>query len=71
MADFVPIPDAVLETWVGKKLHLSRSYTGTVWKLIGLQGNWMLLETPSTRRKMKALRTRAQYLRQDEPQSKE
>lgn len=67
MAGYIAIPDDVLEAWTGKKLHLSGSYTGTVWKLTGLQGNWMLLETPSTRRKLKALRSRALYLRQDEP----
>lgn len=65
----IKIPNDVLDNWVGRKVHIEGLPLGTVYKLLGFDGEFMLLRTPSTNKDARFHRSRALYLRQDEPQT--
>lgn len=63
----IKIPPEVLNGWVGRKVHIEGLPYGCVYKLMGFDGEHMLLKTPKTNKNAKFHRNRAIFLRQDEP----
>jgi hypothetical protein len=68
MQPFLKIPNDCLENHIGKKLHIKGSpKPGSVFRLTGLTETHMLVETPAHKRKFTFLRSKALYIREDEP----
>ncbi len=64
----VPIPADRLPGMIGCVMHVQGYHPGCVWVLDRIEGEWMHMHTPKTRKPFRALASRACYARKHEPQ---
>lgn len=67
MGKLIQIPQEILPTMIGSKIHLSWAKTGCVWVLDRIDGEKIYVHTPQTGRKYIYKAKDACYIRRNEP----